>query len=66
MVLFNKPTDWANAKKVMGEANFLQQIKGFDKDHISVGTILKVKKYIDNPVFKKDAVAKVSVAAAAL
>lgn len=28
MILFNKPIDWVNAKKVLSEANFLQQIKG--------------------------------------
>ncbi len=28
MILFNKPTDWANAKRILGESNFLQQIKG--------------------------------------
>ena len=66
MVLFNKPTDWANAKKVIGESNFLQQIKGFDKDHVSQGIIVKVKKYIEMPKFKADEVRKVSFAAGAL
>lgn len=66
MILFNKPIDWTNAKKVIGESNFLQQIKGFDKDHVSASTALKVKKYVDMPQFKKEAVQKVSGAAAAL
>lgn len=66
MILFNKPSDWTNAKKVIGESNFLQQIKGFDKDHVSQGIILKVKKYIEMPKFKADEVRKVSSAAAAL
>ena len=66
MVLFNKPTDWANAKKVLSESNFLQQIKGFDKDNVSSATNNKVKKFIDSPTFTPAEVKKVSGAAAAL
>jgi hypothetical protein len=35
MILFNKPTDWSSAKKTMSEANFVNQIKNFDKDNVS-------------------------------
>jgi dynein heavy chain, axonemal len=66
MILFGKPTDWASAKKVLSEANFLQQIKGYDKDHVSMATNNKVKKYIENPAFTPTAVKQVSGAAAAL
>ena len=66
MILFNKPTDWATAKKILSEANFLQQIKSFDKDHVSASTINKIKKYVDMPTFQKEEVKKVSGAAAAL
>jgi dynein heavy chain, axonemal len=31
MILFGKATDWATAKRAIGESNFLQQIKGYDK-----------------------------------
>ena len=66
MILFGKPTDWASAKKVLSESNFLQQIKGYDKDHVSTATNNKVKKYIDLPTFTPAAVKQVSGAAAAL
>ena len=66
MILFGKPTDWATAKKVLGESNFLQEIKRFDKDHVSQATNNKIKKYVDMPGFSKEEVKKVSGAAAAL
>jgi dynein heavy chain len=66
MILFGKATDWGTAKKVLGEANFLQEIKRYDKDHVSPATINKIKKYIDNPQFSKEAVKAVSAAAGAL
>lgn len=66
MILFNKPTDWATAKKVLSEANFIQQIKSYDKDNCSQSTINKVKKYVEAPSFKPEEVKKVSGAAAAL
>ena len=66
MVLFGKPIDWPSAKKVLSESNFLQQIKTFDKDHVSVSTSNKVKKFVDMPEFKPEKVKAVSGAAAAL
>ncbi len=66
MILFGKPTDWASAKTVLGQANFLTQIKTFDKDNVSPSTNNKIKKYVENPEFAADAVRKVSGAAAAL
>ena len=66
MILFGKGTDWATAKKVLSEANFLQQIKGFDKDHVSNIVSNKIKKYIEQPTFRPEEVKKVSGAAAAL
>ena len=66
MILFNKPTDWTTAKQVLGQSNFLQQIKGYDKDNVSSSTNAKIKKYVDQPTFKPEEVKKVSGAAAAL
>ena len=66
MILFNKPTDWATAKRVLSESNFIQQIKSFDKDNIPSSIINKIKKHIDNPTFLPAEVKKVSGAAAAL
>jgi dynein heavy chain len=66
MILFGKATDWGTAKKVISESNFLQQIKGFDRDHVAPATNMKIKKFIDMPNFTKEEVKKVSGAAAAL
>ncbi|CAM9180031.1 unnamed protein product [Ectocarpus fasciculatus] len=66
MILFGKASDWATAKRIIGESNFLQQIKGFDKDHIAPATVSKIKKYTDMPQFTPAEVKKVSGAAAAL
>ena len=66
MILFGKAPDWGTAKKVISEANFLQAIKGYDKDHVSAAAITKIKKYIEMPKFNKEAVKAVSGAAAAL
>jgi len=66
MILFGKPTDWASAKTVLGASNFLQQIKGYDKDNVSTAINNKIKKYVENPQFSKEEVKKVSGAASAL
>ena len=66
MTLFGKPTDWASCKKVLSEANFLQQIKGFDKNNIKDSIISKVKKFTSQADFSPEAISKVSSAAGAL
>ena len=49
MILFKEKTDWATAKKKISEANFLPQIKMFDKDNISPALIQKVQKFTTKP-----------------
>jgi dynein heavy chain len=66
MILFGKATEWANAKKVMSESNFIQQIKTFDKDSLTAPIVAKIKKFIDMPSFHPEEVKKVSGAASAL
>ena len=66
MVLFAKKTDWGTAKKKISEANFLSQVKGFDKDNVPPKIINKLRKYIKDPNFDPEAVFKVSKAAGAL
>jgi dynein heavy chain len=66
MILFHKPTDWGNAKTVLSQSDFLQQIKKFDKDNVSQSINNKIKKYVENPDFTPEAVKKVSGAACAL
>ena len=66
MIYFGKATDWATAKKTLGEASFLANIKGYDKNNVKDSVISKVKKYINNSEFTPEGVTKVSLAAGAL
>merc|ERR1711887_449697 len=66
MILFGNKTDWTTAKKVLGEANFLQSIKGYDKDNVSATIMKKIKGYVSHADFKPEAVGAVSKATGAL
>ena len=52
--------DWASAKGVLGDSNFLKKLYDYDKDNIPESMLKKLKKYIDNPKFNPEAVEKVS------
>ena len=64
--LFGLPTDWAHAKKKLSEADFLSQIKTFDKEHLKAKIHKKVKVFIADPSFVPEVVQGQSRAAAAL
>ena len=53
-------TDWASAKLLLGDANFLKRLVDYDKDNIPDKTLKALKKYIDNPKFVPEVVEKVS------
>ncbi|BFZ25685.1 hypothetical protein BsWGS_28724 [Bradybaena similaris] len=61
-ILLNQKTDWASAKVMLGDGNFLKKLAEYDKNHIPETMLRKLKKYIDNPKFVPDAVEKVSKA----
>jgi len=44
-------TDWASAKLVLGDSNFLKTLQEYDTDNISDKLISQIKPYIDNPEF---------------
>lgn len=50
--------DWATAKVVLADVNFLKKLQEYDKDHMN-DPMLKVlkNKYINNPDFIPDKVA---------
>lgn len=50
-------TDWASAKQVLGDTNFLKKLQEYDKDRIPDSTMKKLKEYIDHPEFVPDLVA---------
>lgn len=54
------------AKRVLGESNFMRSLEEFDKDNIPDNVVKKLKKYIDDPQYQPDVVAKQSKAAMSL
>ena len=53
-------TDWASAKILLGDSQFLKKLYDYDKDNIADSMLKKLKKYMDNPKFTPEAVEKVS------
>ncbi|XP_060586003.1 dynein axonemal heavy chain 6-like [Ruditapes philippinarum] len=61
-ILLGQKTDWTAAKAMLGDANFLKKLYEYDKDNIGESILKKLKKYIENPKFIPEEVAKVSKA----
>ncbi|EEZ99537.1 Dynein heavy chain, cytoplasmic-like Protein [Tribolium castaneum] len=61
-LLLGAKTDWASAKIVLGDVNFLKKLQEYDKNHITEQTLRKLKSYVDNPDFVPDKVGRVSKA----
>lgn len=66
ILLEQKDISWATAKVLLGDPSFTNTLIELNKDQISDVTLKKLKKYIDNPAFEPNNVAKVSVAAKSL
>ncbi|CAG9772859.1 unnamed protein product [Ceutorhynchus assimilis] len=60
-----EPT-WTEAKHLLGEMNFLKDLKEFDKNHISEKTLKKIAGYTTNEEFLPEKVGIVSLAAKSL
>ncbi|XP_013912660.1 PREDICTED: dynein heavy chain 12, axonemal isoform X1 [Thamnophis sirtalis] len=58
---------WGPSKKLLGEMNFLKDLREYDKDNIPVSVMLKIRsEYLTNPEFDPPKVAKASSAAEGL
>ncbi|XP_015203470.2 dynein axonemal heavy chain 12 isoform X1 [Lepisosteus oculatus] len=58
---------WGPSKKLLGDMNFLRDLKVYDKDNIPVPVMQKIRsEYITNPDFDPSKVAKASSAAEGL
>lgn len=57
---FHLRIDWASAKQVLADVNFLRRLQEYDKDHIPDKTVHKLKQYIDHKDFIPEKVATVS------
>ncbi|XP_070535810.1 dynein axonemal heavy chain 6-like isoform X2 [Ptychodera flava] len=61
-IILNVKPDWASAKSLLGDPNFLKRLVEYDKDNIPESVLRKLKKYIDNPKFVPEIVEKTSKA----
>ncbi|XP_055012614.1 dynein axonemal heavy chain 2 [Boleophthalmus pectinirostris] len=66
MTLLEKEPTWAEAKRQLGEANFIKTLVNFDKDNISHRVLNKVGQFCRKPDFQPDVIGKVSLAAKSL
>lgn len=66
MILKGCDTSWAEAKKVLADPNFLQNLRDFDRNHVSEKTLKKIATYTTNDEFQPDKVGIVSLAAKSL
>ncbi|XP_034489366.1 dynein heavy chain 2, axonemal-like, partial [Drosophila innubila] len=66
LILLGKEPTWENAKKVLSESTFLNDLKNFDRDHISEKILKRIALYTKNPELEPDKVAVVSVACKSL
>jgi dynein heavy chain len=55
-VLTNR-LDWASAKLVLGDTDFLKKLQGYEKDKISDALLKKLKEYVEHPDFVPEKVA---------
>ncbi|CAH1408276.1 unnamed protein product [Nezara viridula] len=66
MVLLQAEPSWAESKRQLGDVNFLNRLKYFDKDHIPDAVLRSIGSLIRNPDFDPDKVGIVSTAAKSL
>ena len=61
-ILLGLKADWASAKIILADPYLQQKLLEIDKDNIPEATSKRIRRYIDNPKFIPDEVAKVSKA----
>ncbi|KAJ3375748.1 Dynein heavy chain 2, axonemal [Allomyces arbusculus] len=66
MVLKKCEPTWDEAKRQLGNPNFIKQLIGFDKDNISDKILKRISQYCADENFQPDVVGKVSGAAKSL
>ena len=65
-ILLERSPDWAEAKKLLSQLDFMDQLRLYDKDNIPPRIIKKVDKYYKDPRFQPDQIKAVSSAAMCL
>uniref|UniRef100_A0A667XC84 Dynein axonemal heavy chain 2 n=1 Tax=Myripristis murdjan TaxID=586833 RepID=A0A667XC84_9TELE len=66
MILQGKEPTWAEAKRQLGEANFIKTLVHFDKDNISDRVLRKISQYCSQVDFQPEIIGRVSLAAKSL
>lgn len=66
MILRVSDPTWAEAKRQLGDANFIKSLVNFDKENISDKTLKKIGVICAKEDFKPDIVGRVSLAAKSL
>ncbi|XP_049338447.1 dynein axonemal heavy chain 2 [Astyanax mexicanus] len=66
MILRGCEPTWAEAKRQLGESNFIKQLVHFDKDNISDRVLKKIGQYCTQPDFQPEIIGRVSLAAKSL
>uniref|UniRef100_A0A8C0I316 Dynein axonemal heavy chain 2 n=1 Tax=Balaenoptera musculus TaxID=9771 RepID=A0A8C0I316_BALMU len=66
MILRGSEPTWAEAKRQLGEQNFIKSLIHFDKDNISDKVLKKIGAYCAQPDFQPDIIGRVSLAAKSL
>ncbi|XP_017772772.1 PREDICTED: dynein heavy chain 2, axonemal [Nicrophorus vespilloides] len=66
MILKQLEPTWTEAKRQLGEQKFLDDLREFDKNHISEKTLKKINVYTTNDEFVPDKIGVVSLAAKSL
>ncbi|XP_056602033.1 dynein axonemal heavy chain 2 isoform X3 [Triplophysa dalaica] len=66
MILRGCEPTWAEAKRQLGEGNFIKQLVNFDKDNISDRVLKTIGHYCTQPDFQPEIIGRVSLAAKSL
>ena len=66
MILRLSDPTWAEAKRQLGDSNFIKSLVFFDKENISDKTLKRIGQICSRPDFKPDTVGRVSLAAKSL
>ena len=61
-ILLGEKTDFDTAQKILGQSDFLEKLKNYDKDNIPQPVLKKLAKYIARDDFTPDSCAKQSLA----
>ncbi|XP_068440309.1 dynein axonemal heavy chain 2 [Clinocottus analis] len=66
MTLLGKEPSWAEAKRQLGDSNFIKTLVNFDRDNITNQMLKKIGQYCRQADFQPEIIGKVSLAAKSL